>query len=258
VLKEDLTSYYLAQLESLLAEHHHRIAAMIIEPLVQAAAGMVMHPPGYLRGVRELTRKYDVLMIADEVAVGFGRTGTMFACEQESVSPDLFCVAKGITGGYLPVAATLATEEIWQAFLGTYAESKTFFHGHTYGGNPLGAAAALATLDIFEEERTLEQMQPKIARLAEHLTRIANLPHVGDVRQRGLIAAVELVRNVAAKEPFPCQERWGNRVCQYAMAEGVWIRPLGNIVVIMPPLAISLDQLDQIAAAVERGIQTLA
>ena len=155
VARENLCQYHLDKLEQVLAENHRRIAAMVIEPLVQAAAGMIMHPPGYLRGVRELTRKYDVLLIADEVAVGFGRTGKMFACEHEAVTPDLLCLAKGLTGGYLPMAATLATDEIWQAFLGTYAESKTFYHGHTYGGNPLGAAAALATLDVFEEEQTL-------------------------------------------------------------------------------------------------------
>ena len=156
VVAESLCQYHLQKLEEVLTEHHRKIAAVIIEPLVQGAAGMIMHPTGYLRGVRELTRKYDVLMIADEVAVGFGRTGRMFACEHEDVSPDLFCIGKGMTGGYLPVAATLATDEIWQAFLGTYAESRTFYHGHTYGGNPLGAAAALATLDVFEQERTLE------------------------------------------------------------------------------------------------------
>jgi adenosylmethionine-8-amino-7-oxononanoate aminotransferase len=216
---------------------------------------MIMHPPGYLCGVRELTRKYDVLMIADEVAVGFGRTGKMFACEHEAVTPDLLCLAKGLTGGYMPMAATLATDEIWQAFLGTYAESKTFYHGHTYGGNPLGAAAALATLDIFEEERTLEKLPAKIARLEEHLARLAQLPHVGDVRQRGLIAAVELVRNVKTKEPYPWEEQRGLRVCNHALTEGVWLRPLGNVIVIMPPLAITLEQLDQIANAVEKGIR---
>ena len=164
-----LAGAFLAKLERLLAEHHARIAALVIEPLVQAAAGMIVHPRGYLRGVRELTRKYDVLLIADEVAVGFGRTGRMFACEHEGVSPDLLCIAKGLTGGYLPMAATLATDEIWQAFLGDYASGRTFFHGHTYGGNPLGAAAALATLDVFEEERTLEHLPEKIARLGELL-----------------------------------------------------------------------------------------
>jgi adenosylmethionine-8-amino-7-oxononanoate aminotransferase len=255
VAREDLCRHHLDKLEQVLVEHHRRIAALVIEPLVQGAAGMIMHPPGYLYGVRELTRKYDVLMIADEVAVGFGRTGRMFACEHEAVAPDLLCLAKGLTGGYLPMAATLATDEIWQAFLGTYAENKTFYHGHTYGGNPLGAAAALATLDIFEEERTLEKLPAKIARLEEHLARLARLPHVGDVRQRGLIAAVELVRNVETKEPYPWEEQRGLRVCNHARTEGVWLRPLGNVIVIMPPLAITREQLDRIADAVEKAVQ---
>jgi adenosylmethionine-8-amino-7-oxononanoate aminotransferase len=251
---DELCNYHLEQLKRVLAEHHRRIAAMVIEPLVQAAAGMIVHPKGYLRGVRELTRKYDVLLIADEVAVAFGRTGKMFACEHEGVTPDLLCLAKGITGGYLPLAATLATDEIYRAFLGTYAESKTFFHGHTYGGNPLGAAAALASLDIFEEEKTLYQLQAKIARLKEHLARLDQLPHVGHVRQCGLIGAIELVRDKTAKEPYPWEEKRGMRVCDYARSEGVLLRPLGNVIVIMPPLSITLEQLDKILGAVERGI----
>jgi adenosylmethionine-8-amino-7-oxononanoate aminotransferase len=251
----ELCNYHLTQLEKVLAEHHSQLAAMIIEPLVQGAAGMIMHPPGYLRGVRELTKKYDVLLIADEVAVGFGRTGRMFACEHEAVAPDLMCVAKGITGGYLPLAATLATDEIYEAFLGTYADRKTFFHGHTYGGNPLGAAAALAVLDIFEEERTLENLRPKIARLSEHLARLARHPHVGDARQCGFIAAVELVRDKTAKEPYPWTERRAHAVCDHALSEGVWIRPLGNVLVVMPPLSISMEQLDKILFAIERGVE---
>jgi len=197
------------------------------------------------------------LLIADEVAVGMGRTGKMFACEHESVSPDFLCLAKGLTGGYLPLAATLTTDEIYRAFLGRYEDSKSFFHGHTYSGNPLGAAAAIATLDVFEEEKTLENVQPKIVRLSEQLERIAEHAHVGDVRQHGLIAGIELVRDRQTKEPFPWAEKRGIRVCQHALTEGVWLRPLGNVIVIMPPLAISPDELDRICDAVEHGIEAV-
>jgi adenosylmethionine-8-amino-7-oxononanoate aminotransferase len=255
VTRETACGYYLNQLESALQQHADELAAVVIEPLLQAAAGIITHPPGFLRGVRELTRKYGVLLIADEVAVGMGRTGKMFACEHDGVVPDFLCLAKGLTGGYLPLAATLTTDEVYRAFLGRYEESKSFFHGHTYSGNPLGAAAALATLEILEEEQTLENLSPKIARLVKHLARIAELPHVGDVRQRGLIAGIELVRDRATKEPYPWAEKRGIRVCQHALEQGVWLRPLGNVIVIMPPLAISMEEIDRIAAAVERGIE---
>jgi adenosylmethionine-8-amino-7-oxononanoate aminotransferase len=258
VTRETACSHYLAQVEAALVEHHQELAAVVIEPLVQCAAGMLMHPPGFLRGVRELTRKYGVLLIADEVAVGMGRTGRMFACEHEDVAPDFLCLAKGLTGGYLPLATTLTTDEVYGAFLGSYSESKTFFHGHTYGGNPLGAAVALATLNVFREEQTLEGLPPKVARLAAHLARIAELPGVGDVRQCGLIAGIELVRDKATKEPFPWEERRGQQVCNHAMTEGVWLRPLGNVVVIFPPLAISLAELDRICLGVERAIMRLS
>jgi len=258
VTPETACQYYLDQLEATLAKHHEHLAAMVMEPLVQGAAGLVMQPEGYLRGVRELTRKYDVLMIADEVAVGFGRTGKMFACEHEDVSPDILCLAKGLTGGYLPVAATLATDEIWDAFLGEYHEMKTFFHGHTYGGNPLGAAAGIATLDVFEEEQTLANMEPKIARLAEHLERIGQLPHVGNVRQRGLIGGIELVADRETKTPYPWQKKHGMKVCDHARTQGVWLRPLGDVIVIMPPLSVTLDELDKILLAAEHGIQQVS
>ncbi len=246
--------HYLDQLQRALHLHHEDLAAVVIEPLIQCAAGMVTHPAGYLRGVRELTRQYEVLLIADEVATGFGRTGKLFACEHENVAPDLLCLGKGLTGGYLPMAATLATNEIWQAFLGRYAEGRTFYHGHTYTGNPLAAAVALATLDVFDEEQTLANLPAKIDRLAEHLARIAAHPHVGDVRQRGLMAGIELVRNRETKEPYAWAEQRGYRVCDHARTEGVWLRPLGNVVVIMPPLAITLNELDRICTAAERGI----
>jgi adenosylmethionine-8-amino-7-oxononanoate aminotransferase len=254
VTRATACGHYLNQLEQILAAQHDEIAGLVIEPLLQAAAGMIVHPPGYLRGVRELTRRYDVLLIADEIAVGFGRTGRMFACEHEDVVPDLLCLGKGLTGGYVPMAATLATNQIWQAFLGEYAQSRTFFHGHTFCGNPLAAAAAVASLEVFEREQTLAGLPPKIDRLTEHLTRIAEHPHVGDVRQRGLVAGIELVQDRDGKVPFPWAEKRGMRVCDHALSEGVWLRPLGNVIVIMPPLAITLDELDRICGAVERGI----
>jgi adenosylmethionine-8-amino-7-oxononanoate aminotransferase len=249
--------HYLADVATVLKEHHEQIAAVVIEPLVQAAAGMVIHPPGFLRGIRELTRRYGVLLIADEVAVGMGRTGTMFASMQEDVCPDLLCLAKGLTGGYLPLAATLATTEIFEAFLGDFVDQRTFFHGHTYGGNPLGAAASLATLEVFDDEATLAKLQPKIARLGEHLDRLADHPHVRSARQCGLIAAIELVRDKASDTPYPWQEQRGLAVCRRAWTEGVWLRPLRDVVVVMPPLAIEIEQLDQIMRAVQLGVDDL-
>jgi adenosylmethionine-8-amino-7-oxononanoate aminotransferase len=247
--------FFLGQVETALASEHPSLAGVIIEPLVQCAAGIVTHPPGFLSGLRELTRRYDVLLIADEVATGFGRTGSMFACEQEHVAPDLMCLGKGLTAGYLPMAATLATDQIWQAFLGRFDESKTFFHGHTYGGNPLAAAVALASLDVFETEQTLANIAARGQQMSERLARIKAHPHVGDVRQCGMIAGIELVRDKASAEPYNWSERRGQRVCDYARSKGVWLRPLGNVVVIMPPLVIAADELDLICNAIEQGIE---
>jgi adenosylmethionine-8-amino-7-oxononanoate aminotransferase len=187
-----------------------------------------------------------------------GRLGTMFACEQEGVAPDLLCLGKGLSGGYLPISATLATTEIWNAFLGEYAELRTFFHGHTYGGNPLAATAALATLDVFEEEQTLARLPEKVERIRERLAPLADHPHVGDVRQRGMIAAVELAEDKATRTPYPWHERRGAAVCRHAFAEGVWIRPLGNVVYLLPPLSISLDEIDRLCGAIVRGIEKAA
>lgn len=233
----DVLSESLAALEHLLAEKADTIAGLIIEPLIQGAAGMLVQPKGYLKGVAELCRAHDVLLICDEVATGFGRTGTMFACEQEAVTPDLMCVAKGLTGGYLPLAATLATERVYAAFLGRYDEAKTFFHGHTYTGNPLACAVALANLALFESERTLERMIPAEAVLASGLSRVAKLPHVKEVRRRGLMIGVELARD--GKAPYEYAERMGFKACLAARKHGVLLRPLGNVIVVMPPLSLT-------------------
>lgn len=255
VSRDEAPAHYLAALERLLAEHHPRIAALVIEPLVQCAAGMLVHPPGFLRAVRELTRAHDVLLIADEVAVGFGRTGTLFACEQEGVVPDLLCLAKGLTGGYLPLAATLATDTIYQAFLGDHASSRTFFHGHTYGGNPLGAAVALASLEVFAEERVLARLGPRIEQLAQGLRRLADHPHVGDVRQCGMLAGIELVSDRATTAPYDWTERRGARACLAARERGVLLRPLGDVVVLMPPLCVTEAEVAQLLASAAHGIE---
>ena len=245
----------LRALEETLKRHHRECAALIIEPVVQGAAGMIVHPPGFLRRVRELCTEYGVLMIADEVATGFGRTGRMFACEHEGVTPDLMCVAKGITGGYLPLAATLTTEEIYEAFLGEYHEFKTFFHGHTYTGNPLACAAACANLEVFEKERTLERMATKVELLAKRLKEFWSLPHVGDVRQKGFMVGVELVADRKTKEPFPPQMKVGQKVILEARRQGVVIRPLGDVIVLMPPLAIPEGELERLAEVVHDAIK---
>jgi adenosylmethionine---8-amino-7-oxononanoate aminotransferase len=234
-----------ADLERILSCHEEEIAALILEPLVQGAAGMLVHPRGYLREARELCDRYGVLLICDEVATGFGRTGTMFACEQEDVAPDLLCLAKGLTGGYLPLAATLATERIYDGFLGAPAEQRTFFHGHTYTGNPLACAAALASLEAFEQERTLERLQAKLALLGELLERVAAMPEVDEVRRRGTMTGIDLGEH----DP---DLRLGHRVTLEARRRGAIVRPLGDVVVLMPPLSISeaeLKRLVEIAAA---------
>jgi adenosylmethionine---8-amino-7-oxononanoate aminotransferase len=238
-----------ADMERVLTAHAEEVAAVIVEPLVQGAAGMILHPPGYLRAVRELCDRFGVLLICDEVATGFGRTGTMFACEQEEVAPDLLCLAKGITAGYLPLAATLTTEAIYEGFLGAPAEQRTFFHGHTYTGNALACAAALANLDVFEQERTLERLQPKIALLEELLAGIGAMEEVTEIRQRGFMVAIDLGDHDA-------ELRIGHRVTNAARERGAIIRPLGNTVVIVPPLSISEDELRELMGICAVSIQS--
>lgn len=232
-------------------------AGLIIEPLVQGAAGMLLQPPGYLKRLRQICTDNNILLIADEVATGFGRTGTMFACEQEKVAPDIMAIAKGITGGYLPLAATLTTEEIYQAFLGEHHDLKTFFHGHTYTGNPLACAAALANIDLFAKEKTIQKLQPKIKLLAKGLEGLKRLEHVGEIRQKGFMAGIELVRNRATRETYPVAEKIGIRVAQEARKRGAIIRPLGNVVVIMPPLSISPAELQKLTAIVVDSIKAV-
>lgn len=244
----------LRAVEEILERDAHRIAAFIVEPLIQGAGGMLVHPEGYLKGIAELCRAHDVLLIADEIATGFGRTGAMFACGKEGVAPDMLCLGKGITGGYLPVAATLATSEIFDAFLGEDNEGRTFFHGHTYTGNPLGCAAALAAIERFETHDVLASLARKIEQLTRGLGRFRDLAHVGDVRQCGFIAGVELVADRSGGRPFPSEERIGARVCGEARKRGLLIRPLGDTLVLMPPLAISDPDLETLLDIVYESI----
>lgn len=243
----------LAALESVLRERADELAAFILEPVVQGAAGMLMQPPGFVRRAVELCRQHDVLVIADEVATGFGRTGTMFACEQEGVTPDLMCVAKGITGGYLPLAATLTSDAIYRSFLGKRSEGKHFFHGHSYTGNPLACAAALASLELFETERVLERVRRSAETLAGLMQReLAPLSHVGEIRQRGLMVGVELREQ--GERPFAPEQGVGAAVCQRCRAYDVIVRPLGDVVVLMPPLSVTEDELAVLVGAVRRSV----
>ena len=242
-------------LEDVLSKRHEQIAGVIIEPMVQAVAGMITQPPGYLSRVRALCTQYNVLLIADEVATGFGRTGKMFACNHERVTPDLLCVAKGLTGGYLPLAATLATENIYEAFLGE--PEKTFFHGHSYTGNALGCAAALANLEIFKKEKTLVQVRKRSRLLYALLKPLAELPIVGNVRQCGMMAGIELVKNKETREPFPLAERMGHKVAAECRRRGLLIRPIGNIVVLVPPLAATQRDLRNMSSIVTKACRLL-
>ena len=240
---EQCRQFTLDKIEEVLKKHSDKIAAVIVEPLIQGAAGMIVHPKGFLKGVRELTKKYNVLLIADEVATGFGRTGKMFACENEDVQPDIMCLAKGITGGYLPLAATLTTQEIFDAFLGEPEEFKTFYHGHTYTGNALGCAVAIASLELFKENKILESLPAKIDLIADYLKRIPALDFVGDVRQCSLMAGIEIVKDKKTKESFPYEKLIGAKVCAAMRPKGAMLRPLSDVIVLMPPIAIDLGTL---------------
>jgi adenosylmethionine-8-amino-7-oxononanoate transaminase len=236
--------FYLAQLEKVLSENHEQLAAMVIEPLLQAAAGMIFHPVGYLRGVRELTKKYDVLLIADEIVTGCGRVGSLFACQQENIVPDLLCLGKSLSGGYLPISATIATDEIYSVFLGTAQSARAFRHGHTYAGNCLGAAAAWATIEQLEGDTVQTRLPLQIEKLSNILAELRSLSHVAATRQQGMIAAVELTPTGNPADRYPPEMRIAYQICREALSRGLWLRPLNDTLVIMPPLSISDDELE--------------
>jgi adenosylmethionine-8-amino-7-oxononanoate aminotransferase len=242
------------QIAKVLQRYHGNIAAVVMEPLVQGASGIRLIPRGYLSHVAQLCRKYGVFLIVDEVATGFGRTGTMFASEQEGVSPDFLCVAKSLTGGYLPLAATLTTEKVYRAFLGRFDEFKAFFHGHTYTANPLACAVALANLDLYEKTDLLENVRRRTLELAAGLAPLRNHPHVKEVRQVGLMVGIELVRDKTTRRAYPPGARMGLKVCDEAVKRGVWLRPLGDVVILMPPLVLSKKELAFLIDVVRKSV----
>jgi len=243
------------EIENILREHHKEVCAVILEPYVQAAGGMIVAPEGYLKMVRDYCDKYEVLMILDEVATGFGRTGKMFACEHENVAPDIMVLGKGMTGGYLPLSATITNQKVYDAFLGDYGEFKTFFHGHSYAGNPISCAASLGNLDVFKKHKTLEHLKEKIEYFEQELREFEGLKHVGNVRSKGLIAGIELVEDRETKEPYELSKKMGWKVADIASQNEVLIRPLGNVIVLMPPLGIAMEDLEKLMKVTFRAIQ---
>jgi adenosylmethionine-8-amino-7-oxononanoate aminotransferase len=244
-------------LEELMRQNAGLVAGLVIEPLVQGAGGMIVQPDGFIRRVRELCDRYDILMIADEVATGFGRTGAMFACNHEGVVPDIMALSKGIAAGYLPLAATVTVDKVYSAFLGSYSELKTFFHGHTFTGNPLACAVALKSLDLFQQDDLLAELQPKISWLKHRLDDLQAMPHVGDIRQCGMAAGIELVENRETGAAYPWEDKIGIRVCHEARKRGVFSRPLGNTIVIFPPLVISISELDMLLSVLQDSIRVV-
>jgi adenosylmethionine-8-amino-7-oxononanoate aminotransferase len=243
------------EVERVFEAHPGRIAALVLEPLVQGADGMITQPPGYLRRLRELCDREGALLVCDEVATGFGRTGTMFAVEQEGVRPDILTVAKGLTGGYLPLAATLTTEHVFESFLGPFESRRTFFHGHTFTGNPLACAAATASMRLFRERDVVAGLPAKGEALAAALAPLASHPHVGEIRRRGLMVGIELVRDRGTREEYAFELRAGHQVTLEARKRGVILRPLGNVVVLMPPLAMSTEELALLGRVTRESIE---
>ncbi|RKU12737.1 adenosylmethionine--8-amino-7-oxononanoate transaminase [Candidatus Poribacteria bacterium] len=254
---ETLKTRWLDTVEQTLSEHSEQVAGIILEPLVQGAGGMLIAPKGFLKELATLAKKWGTLLIVDEVMTGFGRTGKMWACEHENVTPDFLCTAKGLAAGYLPLAATLTTDEIYNAFLGEYRDLKTFFHGHTFTGNPLACAVALENIAIFERENLLDRLQTTIKHFQNQLQEFYTLPHVGDVRVCGMAAGIELMKNPDTYTPYPFEEKVGIQVCKAALAQGAVLRPLVNTIVLMPPLQISISELNSLLDRTYRAIDTV-
>lgn len=251
----DYSSRRFALMEQALQQHGDSVCAVIIEPLVQCAGNMRMYDPVYLKLLREACDKYNVHLIADEIAVGFGRTGTLFACEQAAISPDFICLSKGLTGGYLPLSAVLTTDRMYQAFYDDYQNMTAFLHSHSYTGNALACRAGLATLEIFQHHHIIEKNRALAATMAKAAARFHDHPNVAEVRQTGMILAIELVKNKQTREAYPWQERRGLRVYQYALSKGVLLRPLGNVIYFMPPYIVTEEELLLIADVAWQGIQ---
>ena len=252
-----MKTQWLDAVENALSAHGGQIAGIILEPLIQGAGGMLLSPRGFLKDLAALAKQWKTLLIVDEVMTGFGRTGKMWACEHESVTPDLLCTAKGLTAGYLPLAATLTTDEIYNAFLGEYGDLKTFFHGHTFTGNPLACAVALENIAIFERENLLSRLQPTITHFKNRLQEFYRLGHVSDVRVCGLAAGIDLMKNPDTHTPYPFEEKVGIRVCKEALTRGALLRPLVNTIVLMPPLQMSMSALDTLLDIVYASIETV-
>jgi adenosylmethionine-8-amino-7-oxononanoate aminotransferase len=244
-----------ADMEAALAAHAHESCAVIVEPLVQCAAGMRMYDPVYLALLRAACDRHEVHLIADEIAVGFGRTGTLFACEQAGIRPDFMCLSKGLTGGYLPLSAVLTTDTVYQAFYDEYVKLNAFLHSHSFTGNPLACAAALASLAIFREDRTLERNLALAAHLGSRARELADHPHVAEVRQRGMILAIELAADKATRAPYPWQERRGLTIYRYALERGVLLRPIGTVVYFMPPYIVTTEEIDLMVDVAREGIE---
>ncbi|SEM32562.1 adenosylmethionine-8-amino-7-oxononanoate aminotransferase [Luteibacter sp. UNCMF331Sha3.1] len=251
----DVAARRLGEMRTLLERHAHETCAIIVEPLVQCAGGMRMYHPSYLTGLRALCDEFDVHFIADEIAVGFGRTGTLFACEQANVSPDFMCLSKGLTGGFLPLSAVVTTRDVYEAFYAEYAAGKAFLHSHSYTGNPLACRAATATLKIFRDDPVIERNRVLAAHMASRIAPLVDHPHVADVRQTGMIAAIELVADKTTRAPFPAAERRGLRVYRHGLDHGALLRPLGNIVYFMPPYVVTEDEIDFMVDTAIAGIR---